>query len=274
MEQFPRQINLILLNIGKKMILSSYHSAFNLIKNNFDYSSAIDNYCSFFDEVVIAVNTSEDNTFNVLSNLQSKYSNLKILSCEFSYDDYAFDGKIKNFALQNCLCGDFFCLLDLDERIPLWQKDLWRTCSLELNKSNYDCLLIASINLCKDIYHYKDIGYKFYLHKKGFYRGIWNGARKDNGKIDITRSDTCEIIDKEGNLAKCYPLSNKIEDLRTGNFPYVFHYYAVDFEQRIKQNEVWTPVWSNRAGYQINDIILNKENLEKIPIFEHNLLIK
>lgn len=256
------------------MRLSSYHSAFNLIKNNFNYTAAIDNYCNFFDEVVIAVNTSEDDTLESLNNLKHKYSNLFIYSCDFPYDDYAFDGKIKNFALQKCT-GDFFTLLDLDEFIPLNQKSLWRECAkiLELNDL-IDCLLIASINLCKDIYHYKDISRKFYLHKKGLHRGIWNGAKKKNGKIDISKSDTCEILMPDGNLARCYPVTNKIEDLQTGRYPFVFHDWGTNLNQRIKQNQIWRGVWENRAGEVLKDEILTQETFEKIEVFEHNLFVQ
>ena len=55
-------------------MFSIYSSAFNLIKNNFDYKEAIDNFCNFAEEVVIAVNTSEDDTLQVLQNLSSEYT--------------------------------------------------------------------------------------------------------------------------------------------------------------------------------------------------------
>ena len=80
-------------------MFSIYSSAFNLIKNKFDYESAIENFCTFAEEVVIAVNTSEDNTYETLLELSSKYQNLKVIPTSFSYGDILFDGKIKNAPL-------------------------------------------------------------------------------------------------------------------------------------------------------------------------------
>ena len=61
-------------------MFSIYSTAFNVVKNNFDYEEAIDNFCSFAEEVVISVNQSEDNTYEELSRLRDeKYSNLKCI---------------------------------------------------------------------------------------------------------------------------------------------------------------------------------------------------
>jgi hypothetical protein len=49
------------------MKFSSYTSAFNLIKMGFDWQNSILNYSQFMDEVVIAINASEDNTFESVS---------------------------------------------------------------------------------------------------------------------------------------------------------------------------------------------------------------
>lgn len=255
--------------------ISSYHSAFNLIKVGFDYKGAIDNYCSFFDEVVIAVNTSEDNTYDALLEYKEfkKYTHLNIYQCNFSYNDIDFDGKIKSFALQHCH-SKYRCLLDLDERIPIGQRDMWRAVCQCLENIGYDGFAIASVNLCNDIYHCKDIGYKFYLHKDTITsRGILPSARQSNGKIDISKSDTTEPLRSDGSLGVFYFLRNDIEGLRTQEFPYVLHYWAVDPEQRIKQNRIWKPTWDNRAGYNVQDIILDKEALLKTKVFEHKLAI-
>jgi GDP-D-mannose dehydratase len=45
-------------------MFSIYTSAFNLIKNKFNYRFYIQNFSQFADEVVIAINTSEDNSVN------------------------------------------------------------------------------------------------------------------------------------------------------------------------------------------------------------------
>ena len=107
------------------------------------------------------------------------------------------------------------------------------------------------------------------MHKDGLYRGIVNFAKKQDGKIDTDRSDTCELIDVNGNLVQTLKFDNLIEGLREGQTPYVFHYWAVDKDQRIKQNEFWQPVWSNRAGKKID----TKTDFTKIQIKKHYLEI-
>ena len=147
---------------------------------------------------------------------------------------------------------------------------MWRRVGNHLlSQREISAFLIPSINLCGDIYHYKDIGYKWYMHKDGLYRGIVNFAKKQDGKIDTDRSDTCELIDVNGNLVQTLKFDNLIEGLREGQTPYVFHYWAVDKDQRIKQNEFWQPVWSNRAGKKID----TKTDFTKIQIKKHYLEI-
>ena len=253
------------------MKFSSYTSAFNLVKMGFDWQNSILNYSQFMDEVVIAINTSEDDTFETVSKfLEEKgISNVILRQCSFDYSDLAFDGKIKNFALQHT-SGDIKISCDIDERFPLYQKSLWRRVgSYLLSQKEISAFLIPSINLCGDIYHYKDIGYKWYMHKDGLYRGIVNFAKKQDGKIETDRSDTCELIDANGNLVQTLKFNNSIEGLREGQTPYVFHYWAVDKDQRIKQNEFWQPVWSNRAGKEVN----NKIDFSKMQVLKHHLHI-
>jgi hypothetical protein len=253
------------------MKFSSYTSAFNLIKMGFDWQSSLLNYSQFMDEVVIAINTSSDNTFEILNKFIEDQNLTNIILCQssFDYNDPAFDGKIKDFALQRT-SGDIKISCDIDERFPLYQKNLWnRVARYLLSNEKVSAFLIPSINLCGDIYHYKDIGYKWYMHKDGYFRGVVNFAKKENGKIDTDKSDTCELIDSYGNLVPTLKFSNDIEDLRSGSIPYVFHYWAVDKRQRQKQNEFWQPVWSNRKGEQVD----TKIDFSNININKHKLPI-
>jgi len=132
-------------------------------------------------------------------------------------------------------------------------------------------MMIASINLCKDKYHYKDIGFKFYLHRGGLKRGVWNQAKNTDGSIDIKKSDSTEILLENGELPKVYPLSNDINMLKEYKIPYVFHHWGDNPNKRIEQNKFWKPVWENRAKREVNDIILDKSQIAKIEVFEHNL---
>jgi hypothetical protein len=60
----------------------------------------------------------------------------------------------------------------------------------------FKTLMLPSINLCGSELTYKDIGSKWYIHHNniGLQRGIVNFAKKENGKIDITKSDTWHYI--------------------------------------------------------------------------------
>lgn len=229
-------------------MISIYTSAFNLIKNKFDYKNTLQKFADFADEVVIAINSSSDDTLIEIQKLSYKLDNLKVVSCDFSYEDPWMDGKIKNCALQNTTqllkIG-----LDMDEYIPLYQKSLWLDLADNLLCDTYMCYMIASLNLYKDFNHYYSIGHKWYLHKSGLFRGPVNFARKSNGTVDTTKSDTCELIDKNGNLVKSRMFDNSIEALRQGKTPYVIHTGYVDLEARLIRNKnFWSQHWLTESG--------------------------
>lgn len=254
-------------------MFSIYSSLYNINNLWIDWQESINRFCSFADEVVISTSNNPDDYKPLEAYISNYPSKLKIIRTDISFDDPLFDGKFKNAALKACT-KPFCILLDGDESIPLSTKKRWiNYANLIKDNSSVDGLLIPSINLCKDEYHYKDINFKFYLHKNniGIERGVVNYAKLDDGKINIKLSDTTEPCIK-GNLANFVKLSNNIYDIKNQGLPYVFHYWAVDFNKRIKANKFWSPVWDNRAGHEIKDIILNREDLEKIEVFEHNLL--
>lgn len=252
-------------------MISLYTSAFNLESNLFDWEDSLNNFANFADEVIIGTTAfSNDNSVRILERYCSRKSNVKLVVTDFSLDNPEFDGKIKNAAL-HATSHSAKILLDLDEFIPLSHKQLWIDTFNLLHDYKADGVLIPSINLCKDIYHYKDIGYKFYLHKGGLSRGVWKEAYNQDGSININRSDTTELIHGDGSLAKCLSMPNSINLLRLGGVPYVFHKWAVDVDKRIAQNRYWSPVWENRAKKTVNNIILDKKELENIQVYEHGL---
>lgn len=229
-------------------MISIYTSAFNLVKNKFDYKHSIQKFSNFANEVVIAINSSSDNTLIEIQKLSNELGNLKVVSCDFSYDDPWMDGKIKNYALQHTTqlikIG-----LDMDEYIPLHQKSLWLDLADNLLCDTYMCYMIASLNLYKDFNHYYSIGHKWYLHKGGLFRGPVNFARKSDGTVDTSKSDTCELIDKNGNLVKSRMFDNSIESLRQGKTPYVVHTGYVDLEARLIRNKnFWSHHWLTESG--------------------------
>ena len=102
------------------MKYSIYTSCFNIEKNNFNYwQETIPRWIKFIKEgecgeIVIAVNKSEDKTLEIIKDNFNKFNFISIVETDFEYEDYAFDGKIKNAALQNT--KNNICLgLDLDE---------------------------------------------------------------------------------------------------------------------------------------------------------------
>lgn len=254
-------------------MLSLYTSLYNLESNLFDWKESLDKFSRFGDEVSIATSAwCKDNTVDLLREYCENNKKAKLVVTDFDFDDYAFDGKLKNAALQETAYKGKI-LLDADEEIPLSQRNLWIKLTEQLYQSHWDGFLIPSINLCGNIKTYKDIGYKFYLHKENLERGIVNYAKLENGKIDISKSDTCDLIKANGSLANCLPFPNDILSLQTflKEIPYVFHYWGVNSKQRIGQQKFWRPIWENRKGGQIDDEILTEEKIKNIPVFKHNL---
>lgn len=259
------------------MELCIYTSGFNLIQNGFDFRSALDKFIAFADEVVIAINTSDDDTLaQVLKYSEDKTDKLKIVLTAYSYDDPDLDGKIKNAALQ-ATTKAIKIGLDLDEYIPLSQKHRWTKWIKLLNLSDHEALLIPSVNLYRDNRHYASIGFKWYVHKDGLYRGTVNFAKREDGTHDITRSDSCELIDENGNLANAYQILNGPTSdidlefaIRTGGLPYVIHTGYVDLPLRIHRNtNFWKRHWETEEGHPV-DIPLTLAQLEK-TCYLHNL---
>lgn len=243
-------------------MFSIYSSAFNLIHNHFDYKDALDNFCAFADEVVIAVNTSVDNTLDILNDLRSVYPNLVIIATNFSYEDPLLDGKIKNAALQ-ATTQRVKIGLDMDERIPLRHKDRWKFYGNSFNfRMDIDCIMVPSINLYGSLHTIKanlkdNLGAKWYLHKPGLYRGPVKYARLSDGTVDTNNSDTCELIYENGSLVKSdtllyYADISSLENYlnwleKTGIF--VFHLGYASFENRVVRNKnFWHKHWRVESG--------------------------
>lgn len=254
---------------------SIYTSCFNINKNNFNYwQTTLPKWIEFIEngdkgEIIIAVNNDTDNTAKTL---KDKFLNkIKIINTKFDYQDYAFDGKIKNAALQEC--KNEICLgLDLDE-YPSPNKNSWDQISSKLINSAFDALFIPSIDLCKDFKNYKSIGMKWYMHKQGLHRGVWEKAKLANGKIDVKKSDTCELLNDKNDLCNAVTLTNQlsVNYIKNYNLPFIVHLGWLNWDDRKNQNNTWQPVWSNRAGYEITDIMHDEEQFNNIKTYLHNL---
>jgi hypothetical protein len=230
-------------------MFSIYTSAFNLIKNKFNYKFHIQNFSQFADEVVIAINTSEDNSVNeVRDYVIENCDNVYILETNFSYEDPLLDGKIKNAALQ-ATKQDIKIGLDMDEYVPLWQKYIWENLANQLYYSPAKAIMIPSVNLYKNKNNYFSITPKWYMHKKSLYRGAVTWAKKNDGTVDTSKSDTCELIDENGNLVYCLQSPFDIESLKSENFPFVIHSGYLNLYNRILRNEnFWDNHWKIESG--------------------------
>lgn len=259
-----------------------YTSLYNLDNGFIDWKKAIDNFVDFADEVVVATLPQD---VKVLSDFLSPgwtsvpREKVKIVEVDISLDSIDFDGKLKNAALKACT-KDFCILLDGDERINIKDKPQLENISKYLNDKNVDACFLPVIDLYNSEKEYKSLGQKWYLHKNKSHisRGVVNFACKTNGKIDTNKSDTCELIYDNGDLVYSYYLINpslsnseKLKAIKDFNYPVIYHLGWLDKEKRLKSNDFWQPVWNNRAGQEVKNIIHSKEKLDKIDYFPHGL---
>lgn len=259
-------------------MFSIYFSAFNLIKNNFPYETNLRKACAFAEEVVVALNTSEDGSLEALQKIAAECPNLKIIQTSFSYDDIRFDGAIKNAALQ-ATTQPVKIQMDLDEYIPLSQKDRWIQYGNKLLELNgIQCLLIPSIDLygsTETIKAVSEIGNKFRMHKAGLYRGITRSAWVGD-KIRTDISDTTELIDANGDLVpsiRIAPIENHspILSFSLKDFIYTVHEGYLSFEHRANINKnVWAKAWKDRSGRDENTPT-NPDSLKGVQVVKHNL---
>jgi hypothetical protein len=268
-------------------MFSIYTCAFNIVKNNFPYSDALENFSSFADEVVVAVNTSEDDTLGVMKGQASKLPNVKIIETDYSYDDIFAIGKIKNDALQ-ATTKHFKIGLDLDERIPLRHKYQWEKFATIIEDNDaVDALLIPSLNLwgnlgsVRDDFSMHERKFKWYLHTAALERGAVNFGVKEDGTVDTKKSDTCELIYPDRTLVRAGAIwEDSIKNLDDYFFflenkaSFVYHIGYADLEYRSQINKNWWREFKQkREGDLVNephDIKTDRKDLEE-PITEHKL---
>ena len=256
-------------------MISIYHSAFNLIKHGFvGWQKSLTNSCLFADEIIIAINTCEDETEKEINKILKDFKNYKIINTSFDKNDPWFDGKIKNAALQECT-QEFKIQLDLDEYIPLWQKPLWENLFLSLKFDSAQCYAVASIDLYKDFEHFKSINHKQYAHKGLAYRAPQKSARNIDGTINTMMSDGCDLVDIDGNFiwTKATPKDHSL--LESKNVPFVVHFGYVDLESRLKRNhEFWNKHWYVESGGKAPAHVIHMKHEDfEYPYIKHNLVL-
>ena len=254
-----------------KNFYSVYVSAFNLIQNEFDYKYHVDNFCEFVGDsgdVTICCNSSIDNTLEELKNLTKKYKNLNIIESAESYDNPGLDGILKNIALQ-ATKNPIKLSFDMDEAINLSLKDSIDSISEYFLNSNYQAAMLPVINIIGDKYHYKDINFKWRIHKQGLFRGVVNFARQNDGTHSIELSDGCELISADGNLVSSVYLidpslddNKKLWEITNNNIPWIWHYGLLDFEKKAARNRnFWAEHWKVESGREV-EVELSVQDFE------------
>jgi hypothetical protein len=254
-------------------MISAYTTAFNLEDMKLSLKEALFNWFVYFDEVVIS--TRETDLGDVKSRLAnfSLLHKVKIVSLDIGTEDLHWDGKLKNNGLQNCSHNVVF-QIDLDERIAGSQPQLNQLAEA-ISRSPSPCSIsIQNIDLFGDLNHYKTMGRKWYLHSRGgCYRGAVNFARIDNEIFDPEKSDTCELIDENGDLIPC------IGTIRfTIDSPKVFHLGFLDLERRAHLNQTfWKDIWSERKSLsqqkevEATDVFIDAKKFDSTPKYKHNI---
>ncbi len=270
-------------------MFSIHSSWFNVVSMSFAWKEALHNWLSFLDgtgQIVIALNTSTDDTRRQVrewvATFQKEHpwnhTRIDLLDTEVPYTDPEFDGKIKAAALAGCI-EPYCILLDCDERLVPGTRRHWKTLASQFNH-RIDAFLVPVVDLIGDEQHYKSIGSKWYLHKNRpeLTRGVVKWAYREDGSIDTSKSDTCELIYKDTRELVRHehatmPLPHYLlAGQLGGDTPFVYHLGYLDQQQRLKQTSFWKPVWALRAGDDPAaqpDTTLS--DLEKLQRFPHQL---
>ncbi|SRR5260221_7853963 len=236
------------------MRFSIYSTSFNILDKKFDYKDALDNWALYADQISIAVNTSIDDSYKVLEEYgKEKGYPLSLIKTNFSYDDPFCYGKIENAAMQNC-DGDILIQQNLDERF-LCDKEILNKLGARLLREEFiDAYFVPTIDLYGDKEHYlPPIKAKWYISKRGLYRGAVNFGLKSDGRPNYERTSTDELIDKDGNLCRSQSLlyDNSIEHLREyvkAGMPISFHTGYLNLTDRLSRSLWWKEFWNKATG--------------------------
>ena len=239
-------------------MISLYTTIFNLQNFDFSINEALSNWLFYTDEVVIS--TLEDQLEEIQNEVNSGpfADKVKIVSSDVDIKkDGYWVGGLKDLSLKNC-SHDIVIQADFDERLS-GKKEIFIEIENILRKSDISAsILLPVIDLYADLDHYSNIGRKWYMHKKqGSNRGPVNFGIKEDGSIDDTKSDTCELINDNGDLLP----SIGFVDFTYEN-PKIIHlgYLNIDRRNKINKN-FWTDMWKLRTKDKEKEI--RKETFDK-----------
>jgi hypothetical protein len=218
-----------------------------------------------------------DDTHEILEELKKNSDiPIKIIYNDEDTSIPGWDGRMKNSAHQ-AASHEVVAQIDLDERMS-GQPELWRELAGQLlqNDPQIKSLLIPSINLWGDYYHYSDIAAKWYLSvKKGTHRGIVNFAKTETG-FNRERSDSTEILVEGDNLAPSINFTqySQFQDplqYCRSNLPFCWHLGYVLLDRRANINkDFWREVWQS---YDVRDVDIETDvkQFEGKEVFEHKI---
>lgn len=260
--------------------ISAYCSAFNVHANGLDWEAGLRAALAFFDQVVVAVNTSTDDTLATLQGVAATEPRLKVVTTDYAYTDIEFDGKVKDAALQAC-DGEVLVQLDLDERITLNQRALWRHYAAHLlTLPEVDCFMIPTVDLWGSMDTIRadaHIGSKFRMHKRGLHRGVLPEAwLPGHTHFRTDMSDSTELLRPDNTLARAmqvvpYHLCHPAMTSLLNGWPYTVHYGYLSFDQRVRVNKaIWARHWEERSGRPEN-VAVDRAALEGYPVIRHQL---
>lgn len=257
---------------------SIYSTAYNILQNSFSrWQESVLNSVQFADEVIIAVNTSDDDTDSAIRDTLWEYKNWKIVPANFSKLDPFWDGRMKNLALQHCT-QEFKIIKDLDEEIPLWQKPLWENKLFQLKFSGAKVMAVPSVDIYKTLDGYKSISYKTYGSIGQLWRGPAANALKQGYFINTKFSDGTELIDENFQMAPAVLSGPKeLADLESGNHIFVAHYGYLNINERIERNNrFWGAHWlaESNGTLPAHQLHTDESTFSHYEYKKHNLRLK
>jgi hypothetical protein len=201
---------------------------------------------------------------------------VSLIKTDFSYDDPFCYGKIENAALQNCM-GDILIQQNMDERFRCDFNVLKLLGTKLLREEFIDSYFVPTIDLygSKESYLPPCKG-KWYIHKRGLYRGAVSFGIKADGRPDYNKTSTDELIDKNGNLCRTMPLTSdfSIEGIRTyvkNGMPIIYHVGYLNLNDKLERSIWWKEYWNKATGGDDNQHPTNIEELAKKKSELHGL---
>lgn len=264
------------------MIISIYSSAWNVRKHSFDYKGALDNWAYYADDISVAVPVWDDDTAQLLTEYATeKVYPLSLVRTEFDFESDSFAyGKTENAALQNCK-GDLMIQQNLDERLAGGKQTILDLGDHLRRTPFIDAYYVPVVNLYGDMDSYIDTAGKWYIHRKGFYRGAFKGGIKPDGKPDYDKTSTDELITEDGNLVRWLPLVRPaaggqptMEDLAPyvkAGMPIMYHLGYLSLKDRLDRSIWWKAYWEKATGGDKNQHPISIEELAERETKKHGL---